>query len=124
MKIVRDDDRDFRDDELHTALRAEYRPPVASYWAVLERRIMARVASEARREWWSYFPAWIRVGLAAAALALFVAGVAAWQTQKAQERVAYQEVLDLPSELPILETAGAETRAGRREATLRYLLTK
>ena len=124
MKIVRDDDRDFRDNELHTALRAEYRPPANSYWVVLERRIMARVTAEGRREWWSYFPSWIQVGLAAAALALFVAGVAAWQTQKAQERVAYREVLDIPSELPIIETAGAESRAGRREATLRYLLTK
>ena len=125
MNNVRDDDRDFRDDELHTALRSEYRAPASdSYWVMLERRIMARVTAEATREWWSYFPAWSRVGLAAAALALLVAGVAAWQTQKAQERVAYQEVLDLPSELPIIETAGAETRAGRREATLRYLFSR
>jgi hypothetical protein len=125
MKILRDDDREFEGGELHGALRSEYSAPAEeSYWAQLERRIMARIAREAKREWWSYFPEWSRVGLAAAALALAVAGVTAWQTQKAQERVAYQELLDTPSELPIIiETSGAEPNARRREATLRYLIT-
>lgn len=125
MKIVRDDDRDFRDDELHAALGAEYASPAGeSYWANLERRILARITAEGRREWWSYFPAWSRVGLAAAALALLVAGVAALETRRAQERVAYQELLDTPSELPIItETSGAAPNARRREATLRYLIS-
>jgi hypothetical protein len=110
MKIVPDDERDFRDDELHAALRIEYdQPTETSYWAFLERRIMARITSEGAREWYSYFPAWSRAGLAAAALALMVAGVAAWQTRKAQ------------SEMPMIESAGGE-RADRREATLRYLI--
>ena len=40
MNIVNDDDRDPRDDELHTALRVEYGLPAeSSYWAFLERRI-------------------------------------------------------------------------------------
>lgn len=124
MKIVHDDDRDFRDDELHAAMRVEYRAPVdGTYWTFLERRIMARITSEAAREWWSYFPAWSRVGLAAAALALAVAGVTAWQTRKAQDRVAWTELLDTPSEMPMIESAGGE-RASRREATLRYLITR
>lgn len=125
MNIDRDDERTLPD-EVHSALRGMYAPPAAaSYWVMLERRIMARITAEGRREWWAYFPAWSRVGLAAAALALLVAGVAAWQTQKAQERVALKELFESPSELPIIETLGAESHAGRRrEATLQYLLTK
>jgi hypothetical protein len=123
MNIVHDD-RDPRDDELHSALRVEYGLPAgASYWASLERRIMARITAEGRREWYSHFPAWSRAGLAAAALALAVAGVAAWQTRKAQDRVAWQELLDSPSEMPMIESAGGE-RANRREATLRNLITR
>jgi hypothetical protein len=125
MNIIRDDERDARDDDVQAGLRAVYAAPAAeSYWAMLERRIMARVTAEGRREWWSYFPAWSRVGLAAAALALLVASAAAWQTQRAQERVAVQEVLDIPSELPILETSRAEPNARRREATLRFLISQ
>jgi hypothetical protein len=124
MNIVKDDDRDHRDDELNAALRAEYGPPgEGSYWAFLERRIMARITSEGTREWWSYFPSWSRVGMAAAALALLVAGVAAWQTRKAQDFAAWQELLDSPMEMPIIESAGGE-RTRQREATLRYLITR
>ena len=124
MKLVHDDERDPRDDELHAALRCESGAPDGqSYWAFLERRIMARISAEGAREWYSYFPRWSRAGLAAAALALAAAGIAAWQTRKAQDRVAWQELLDTPSEVPIIESAGGE-RANRREATLRYLITR
>lgn len=123
MNIVHDD-RDPRDDELHNALRVEYGAPADhSYWAFLERRIMARITSEGTREWWSYFPAWSRVGLAAAALALAAAGIAAWQTRKAQDLVAWHELLESPGEMPMIESAGAD-RGVRREATLRYLITR
>ena len=63
MNIVHDDDRDPRDEEMHAALRVEYSSPgEGSYWAFLERRIMARITSEGTREWWSYFPSWSRGG--------------------------------------------------------------
>jgi hypothetical protein len=124
MNIVRDDDRDPRDEEVQASLRAAFAAPVEeSYWAGLERRIMARIQREAAREWWSYFPGWVRVGLAAAAIALFIAGVAAWRTREVQETIAYRELLT-PSELPVLtETFRADRpNAKTREATLRYLL--
>ena len=124
MNIVHDDDRDPRDEELHVVLRAEYTTPAeSSYWAFLERRIMARITAEGTREWWSYFPSWSRAGLAAAALALAVAGIAAWQTRKTQDLVAWHELLESPAEVPIIESAGGE-RTSRREATLRYLITR
>ena len=123
MNIVHDD-RDPRDEDLRAALRVEYTSPAEhSYWSFLERRIMARITAEGTREWYSYFPAWSRAGLAAAALALAVAGVAAWQTRKAQDLVAWQELLETPAEMPMIESAGGE-RTSRREATLRYLITR
>jgi hypothetical protein len=113
-----------RAEEWHPVLRAAYAAPDDhGYWRFLERRIMARISSEAAREWWSYFPSWSRAGLAAAALALMVAGVATWQTSKAQERVAWQESPETPNEMPVIESAGNE-RANRREATLRYLMSQ
>jgi len=124
MSNIHDDNRDFLDEELHSSLRAEYAAPAErSYWAFLERRIMARISADSAREWWSYFPAWSRAGLAAAALALLVAGVAAWQTRKAQERVAWHELLETPNEMPLIESAGAD-RTTRREATLQYLMSQ
>jgi len=126
MNIVHVDDRDPRDDELKVALGVVYAAPASeSYWAALERRIMARIRSEAAREWWSYFPGWVRVGLAAAAVVLLVSGVAAWKTRQAQESVAYRELFDPPVELPILtETPRRPANARTREATLRYLMSR
>lgn len=124
MILEHQDDRDPRDEELGATLRVEYAAPAeGSYWAFLERRIMARIAAESAREWWTWFPAWSRAGLAAAALALLVAGVAAWQTREAQERVAWQELLETPDEMPVIESAGND-RTLRREATLRYLMSQ
>ena len=125
MNIVRDDD-ESRDEELHASLSAIYTVPLAeSYWAALERRIMARIQKEAAREWWSYFPGWVRVGLAAAAVALFVAGFAAWRIRESQERMAYHELLDSPNELPVLtERLRTGPNARTREATLRYLIKR
>ena len=124
MNIVHDDERDPRDEELRAALRVEYNSPDgSSYWAFLERRIMARITAEGSREWYSHFPAWSRVGLAAAALALAVAGITAWQTRKTQDLVAWHELLESPAEMPMIESAGGE-RTSRREATLRYLITR
>ena len=121
MNIVHDDDRD---EELTAALRAEYTTPAeSSYWAFLERRIMARITAEGTREWWSYFPSWSRAGLAAAALALAVAGIAAWQTRTSEQQdiAEWHELNESPEEMPMIESAGRE-RARQRDATLQYLI--
>ena len=126
MNIVYDDDRDPRDEELTAVLRAEYITPAeSSYWAFLERRIMARITAEGTREWWSYFPSWSRAGLAAAALALAAAGIAAWQTSTAaqQDVAQWHELQESPEGMPLIESAGRE-RASQRDATLRYLITR
>jgi anti-sigma-K factor RskA len=122
---IRLENADRRDPELAALLAREYAAPAGdSCWEALQQRVMQRIAREGTREWWSYFPEWTRIGLAAAAIALAVAGVAAWQSQRARERVAYRELLDTPSELPIIiESLGETSTPKRRDATLRYLIS-
>ena len=112
------------DRALREALASHVAPPGdPSYWAGLEARIMARVrAADQVREWWGWFPGWVRYGVAAAAAALLVAAVASWQTRVAQERMAARELFDTPTEIPLLTERVSPAR-GDREQTLRYLLT-
>jgi anti-sigma-K factor RskA len=124
MKLIHGDGGDWSDDEVQDALRAHYAAPVDdSYWASLERRILTRVRAEGAREWWTYFPGWVRFGVAAAAVAALVVGIATWQTSLAQERIAYEEILGPGSEVPILTESVTDRNRSQREQTLRYLLT-
>lgn len=124
MKLIHGDGRDWSDDEVQDALRAHYAPPGDdSYWASLERRILTRVRAEAAREWWTYFPGWVRYGVAAAAVAALVVGIATWQTSVAQERIAYDEIIGPGSDVPILTESVTDRNRSQREQTLRYLLS-
>jgi hypothetical protein len=124
MKLIHGDGRDWSDEEVQDALRAHYAQPEGdSYWASLERRILGHVRAEAAREWWTYFPGWVRFGIAAAAAAALVVGIASWQTGIAQERVAYEEILGPGSEVPILTESVTDRNRSQREQTLRYLLS-
>ena len=77
MKIVRGDGRDWSEDEAQSALRALYAPPAdESYWRSMERRILAAVRVEKPREWWSYVPGWVRLGMSVAAGAVILASAA------------------------------------------------
>jgi anti-sigma-K factor RskA len=123
MKIVRGEDRDPRDDELEAALRSLYAAPAdESYWNTLERRIMQAVGTERAREWWSYFPGWVRLGVSAAAAAALIAAVASWHTRTVQERMAFDQLLGKQSEMPLLTEFDRGERNAEREATLRYLI--
>ena len=121
MKIVRGDDRDSmdqdpRDEEIAGALRALYAAPSdESYWNTLERRIMQTVAAERAREWWSYFPGWVRLGLSVAAAAALVAAVAQWQTRALQERIALEQIMNAQSEIPLLSEFDRGERGRERE---------
>lgn len=123
MKIIPGNAHEWSDDELQRALQAHLAPPGDdAYWESLEQRIMGRVRGEATREWWSWFPGWVRLGVAAAAAAILFAGVASWQTRAAQERMAYREIFDASNEVPVLSERDAPPHR-ERDQTLRYLLT-
>lgn len=128
MTIVRGDNRDMqdqdpRDDDVANALRAMYAAPTDdSYWNSLERRIMQTVAAERAREWWSYFPGWVRIGVSAAAAAALVAALASWHTTATQERMAFEELMGAQNEIPLLTEFDRGERKAEREATLRQLI--
>lgn len=125
MNIVRGDGRESGDEQVQRTLRELYASPSdESYWQTLERRILSAVALETPREWWSYFPGWVRFGLSAAAAAVVVASIAAWHTQAAQARIAAEQIFEYPQEIPILTGEVGGERNADREATLRYLITR
>ena len=123
MKIIPGNNHEWSDDELQRTLQSRYAAPHdESYWAAFERTVMERVRAETAREWWSYFPGWVRVGLAAAAAAIVVASVASWQARAAQDRMAYRELFDASTEVPVVSERLVPPHQ-EREQTLRYLLT-
>ena len=128
MKIVRGDDRDLMDrdpgdEDLTATLRQLYAAPGDdSYWNTLERRIMQTVAAERAREWWSYFPGWVRIGVSVAAAAALVAAVAQWHTREAQARVALEQIMNAQTEIPLLSEFDRGERGREREETLRHLI--
>ena len=107
-----------RDDALTAALRAIYQRPVGeAYWAGLERRIMNRI--DESETWWTVSDRWTRVGLAAAAAALVIAGGLYMQAQLRLDRTM---ALDAIVEVEGLESALAQREPlSREQATLRKL---
>lgn len=118
---MNDEHRDsglVRDDALTTALRAIYqRPTGEAYWAALEGRIMARI--EESEAWWSVPDRWLRMGLAAAAAALVLAGAMYIRAQATINRtLAAQAIVEVEG----LESALAQREPiSQDEATLRQL---
>jgi hypothetical protein len=128
MRIERNTPVEPGDEEVTRVLRDVYASPAAnaSYWDTLESRIMTRIAHAGESlEWWGVFDGWVRVGLAAAVLAGVLAGAALLRAREAQERLAYEAVMESASVIPI---AGPNLARGpgraARDATLRSLLTR
>jgi hypothetical protein len=108
-----------RDDALTTELRAIYSAPAGEgYWAALERRIM--LAIEEQDAWWTMPDRWVRVGLAAAAAALFIAGGLFLREQAQIDRtMAYEAIVEVEG----LESALAQREPiSQEQATLRKLV--
>ena len=127
MKIVRNTPDEPGDDELTRVLRDVYASPAAnaSYWDTLETRIMTRIATAGEApEWWGMFDGWGRVGLAAAVLAGVLAGATLLRAREAQERLAYEAVMESASVIPVAGPTVARGPArGARDATLRSILS-
>src|SRR5690242_9984024 len=109
MRIERNTPVEPGDEEVTRVLRDVYASPAAnaSYWDTLESRIMTRIAHAGESlEWWGVFDGWVRV-------------------REAQERLAYEAVMESASVIPI---AGPNLARGpgraTRDATLRSLLTR
>jgi hypothetical protein len=108
-----------RDDALTNALREVYRAPAdEGYWVSLERRIM--LAIDEQESWWTVPDRWVRVGLAAAAAALVIAGGLFLREQAGIDRtMAAESVVEVEG----LESALAQREPlSQEEATLRKLV--
>jgi len=72
--------------------------------------------------WQAAFSVWARAGLAAACAAAIAAGVAAWSSRNMEARVAYETVLDGPTDVPVLSDSRF-LNVSEQEATARYVLS-
>ena len=101
------------------ALKAEYAAPRdPGYWAGLEAKIMARVASE--DDWSWAFRTWGRTWLAAAAVALLALAITAWRERVTERQLAYETVVESRPALPV-QLRERLVDGSQRDATLRYV---
>ena len=95
-----------------------------AYWESLHARILARIAAAgAEPEWWMVLGGWARVGIAAAVIAMFLAGAALATVIAPDATAAYQEVVvNPPVPVPPPVVAGAPADAAREE-TFRLIIS-
>ena len=127
MKIERNTPHEWDDEEVTRVLRDVYASPSAnaSYWDMLESRIMTRIAGAGETpEWWGVFHGWVRVGLAAAVLAGVLTGAALLREREAQERLAYEAVMESASVIPVAGPTIARGPSRSRDATLRSIISR
>lgn len=127
MRIERNTPQESGDEEVTRGLRDIYASAAtnASYWDTLEARIMARIATAGEAsQWWGVFDGWVRVGLAAAVLAGVLAGGALLRAREAQERLAYDAVMESASVIPVAgpNMTRARSHSSTRDATLRSIM--
>ena len=120
-------DRDSLDESLVHLIRDAYTPPGGdAYWAGLERRIMARVGSDATGDsrWWNVLAPWAKPALIAAAGILALAGVINQNLGDSDSQVAYDSVLQsvTPDVVSTSEELSSMGR-GTDGATLSYFLS-
>lgn len=120
-------DRDALDESIVNLVRDVYAPPGGdAYWAGLESRIMARVASEGSGDsrWWNVLAPWARPALVAAAAIFALAGLINQNLTDSDSPLAYDSVLQ--SVTPdVVATSEELISVGRGTdgATLSYFLS-
>ena len=115
---------DDEDAMLTRMLRAMFAPPGdEAYWSRLEASIMARVTGDAGTSWWSIVAGWVPAGVAAAAIALLVAGLALTQARTAERQIAYEQAIRGSAPVTI-QTVVRPSTMSERDATLQLVLTR
>jgi len=127
MNDAYNENRDALPEATQSVLREMYAPPAdPGYWDLLEARILARVRREGAVAWWTQFPDWMRVGMAAAAAAaILLMGVVWFQDRRSDQRLAEERLLQpLIDEVPVLVESMADEPRRTRDATLRHIITR
>ena len=123
-------DRNSLGEPLSSLIRNMYQPPVGApgieaYWATMERRIIARVATEGSGDgsWWTELAPWSRVGLVAAAAIFAIAGVINRQIGD-DSQFAYDSEVEAttPASQELVSVQDGSSDSG--PAALRYYLSK
>ena len=120
-------DRDSLDDSLVSAIRDVYSPQGGdAYWAGLEQRIMARVASQSESEgsWWGVLAPWARPALIAAAAVFAIAGVINRELVDTDDQLSYESAFQ--SSTPSVVSTSEEIMSverGADGAALSYYLS-
>jgi hypothetical protein len=101
-----------------------FAPPAdAAYWSRLESSIMARVTGDPGASWWTVVAGWVPAGVAAAAIALLVAGFALVQAQAAERQIAYEQAIRGSAPVTV-QTVVRPSTMSERDATLQLVLTR
>lgn len=114
-----------RDEQVTEALRALFAPPQAeAYWSSLQARVMARVRAETeeRGGWWGVLAEWAPAGLAAAAAAMLLAGLAVTRSRADDAGAAYDAMIKNAAPLPV-QTVARPLGVSAHEATFRYVIS-
>jgi hypothetical protein len=112
-----------RDEAVAGLLREMYAPPAdEGYWAALEASIMARVTGE-RGSWRDVFAGWVPAGVAAAAVALGVLGLALWQERAVETRIAYEQTMRGAAPMSV-QTVAPPSPLSEREAILQLVMSR
>ena len=112
-----------REDDLTSALRRLYAPPVdEGYWSELAQRIMTRIANEADGDfWWQPFAQLARLGVLAAGVALAFVSITLTRDRAVDTSSTYDALIEAPRVAP-LQIAIEQDISSEREATLRYVI--
>jgi len=115
---------DGAEERLSRLLREMFAPPAdAAYWSRLESSIMARVTGDPGASWWTVVAGWVPAGVAAAAIALLVAGFALVQAQAAERQIAYEQAIRGSAPVTV-QTVVRPSTMSERDATLQLVLTR
>ena len=114
---------DGADEAVTRLLREMYAPPAdEAYWAGLEASIMSRVTGDRGGSWWSIVSGWVPAGVAAAAVACLVAGLAVMQERAAERQLAYEQAMRGAAPASV-QTVVRPSTMSERDATLQLVLS-
>ena len=110
--------------EAAETLRALMAPPGDDrYWDALHASIISRLGESEGQAWWVVLSRWARPALAAAAVAVLIAGAAVYSLDADPvQPVEYADIIGAQPQVPV-QTAQFSTPGSVREATFQFVMS-